>query len=75
MTKSNKRMVWRKDYGDGYETEDLVLWVDGKPTDTIINEYSEECYILDVDGEEIGLYDTKADAKRDALEILKKRSN
>ena len=40
-----KNLVWKKDYGTGEETDDSVLWVNGKPTDTVISGWN-GCWFL-----------------------------
>lgn len=43
-------LKWRKTYGDGDYTDDLVLWIDGKATNHVISQNSGYyvCYIDDV---------------------------
>lgn len=62
---------WRKTYGDGFITDDYVLWVDGKPTDYVISPIS-GCYTAFEGNEEIGIYDSVKDAKAEILAIVNK---
>ena len=65
------KLTWRRDYGDEMETDDTVLWVNGKPTETIISPYG-GCYVLYINGEEYQLCNTRAEAKEVALDVIKK---
>lgn len=67
-----KRLTWKNNYGDGSCTDDLVLWVDGKPTDTIISPCSGFNTIY-IEGEEFQICDTKKEGKEIAMEEIAER--
>lgn len=61
---AKKNWKWCKGYGDGEETDDLVLWVNKNPTETIISPISSKCFVAYKEGKEIGVFDTKTQAKK-----------
>lgn len=61
---------WRRDYGDGYETDDSVLWIEGKPTDHCVSPISTACYFAFIDNKEVGMFDTREEAKKYILAEL-----
>lgn len=60
---------WKKDYGDGEYTEDLVLWLDGKPTNHSICDCGGFKSVF-VYGEEIAMVDTFKEGKEMIREEL-----
>lgn len=60
---------WKKDYGDGYETDDSVLWIDGNPTENIVSPCS-GYFTAYVNGNEEYISDTRTDAKNYVLDAL-----
>ena len=62
-----KNWKFKKDFGDGYETDDSVLWISGKPTDNYVSGISSACHSAYVDNEFIGYYDTVKEAKEAIL--------
>ena len=64
-----KNWKWKKDYGDGQETDDSVLWINGKPTNNYISGYG--YYTAYIDGVEFGyIFDTLKEAKQEVEEQL-----
>ena len=59
-----KKKVWRKSYGDGECTDDSVLWINGKPTKNIVSPCS-GCFFAYCDNKEIGVYDSRKNAKEE----------
>ena len=64
------KIRWKRDYGDGYETDDSVLWIDGKVTQHCVSPYSAACYCAFIDNKEVGMFDTREEAKNYILEEL-----
>ena len=64
MAKTTIKKSWKRDYGDGYETDDTVLWINGKPTENIVSPLSSECYFAYVEGIEVGMFSTRKEAKQ-----------
>lgn len=64
------KIVWKKDYGDGYETDDSVLWINGKPTKSFVSQNSGIFYAY-VNDKEIAMADTRKEAKIIILDELK----
>ena len=60
---------WKKDYGDGEYTEDLVLWLDGHPTDNCISDCGGFKSVF-VGGVEIAMVDTFKEGKEMIREEL-----
>lgn len=56
------RLAWKHNAGDGELTYDWYLWVNGKPTNHLISQWS-GIYSYYEDGVEIGMTDTLKDAK------------
>lgn len=65
-----KKLQWKKDYGDGYYTEDWVLWIDGNPTTNIAAQGGGNYKVAYVNDEEVALCDTFKEAKQIILEEL-----
>lgn len=63
MTKAIKP-TWKRDYGDGEETDDVVLWYKGKPLDIVISgATSGECGGLFLGNREVYIADTRKELK------------
>lgn len=60
---------WKRSWGDGYETDDTVLWVDGHPTSVCISPIS-GCHCAMVGNQQICIYDTIKECKSDLLEFM-----
>lgn len=58
----NMDIRWKKDYGDGEYTEDLVLWLDGHPTNSYICDRGGFKSVF-VGDEEIAMVDTFKEGK------------
>lgn len=58
---------FKRDYGDGYETDDSVLWIDGEPTEYCVSPVSSCCYAAMEGYSTIGYYDTR----KEAQEVIK----
>lgn len=56
------KKTWRRDYGDGYETDDSVLWINGQPTDHCVSQSSGVFYAF-IDGSRAGFFDSLKEAK------------
>lgn len=64
-----EKLVWKHDSGDHEETYDWYLWINGKPTENLISQWS-GIYSYYEDGVEIGIADTLREAKQLLLEEL-----
>ena len=69
MTKT--KLTWRMDYGDEIESDDTVLWVNDKPSETIISPCG-GCYVLYINGKEYQLFNTRNEARKVALDVIKR---
>lgn len=65
-----KKNGWFRDYGDGYETDDTVLWVDGEPTENIVSPISSQCFYGYYEGTEIGVFPTRSEAKEEIERLI-----
>ena len=66
------KMRWRKKYGEAgeeQETDDSVLWINGKATDNLVSPWS-GVFSAYYHGIEIGVYDSRKEAKLAVLERL-----
>ena len=57
-----KNLKWKRDYGDGEQTDDFVLWVNGKPTDNVISGWR-GCWYGYINNQEIGMFESVKEAK------------
>lgn len=66
------KIKWKRDYGDGYETDDSVLWINNKPTNNSVCCVSGGCYYAYVNNKEIGVFSTLKEAKEEILKEVSK---
>ena len=66
-----KSLRWRKSYGDGEETDDTVLWINGRPTVCCVSGLSSQCRCAMIGLDQIGFYqDTNKECKEILLQEL-----
>ena len=62
-------LKWKRDYGDGVETDDTILWIDGKPTQNIVSQAS-GIYYTYINNKMVYMADSRKEAKEFILEEL-----
>ena len=65
-----KNYCWKKDYGDGFYTEDHVLWIGGKPTENVVAQGGGAYWVIYRQDEQYCLTDTLKQGKAVLLELL-----
>ena len=54
---------WRKDWGDGYETDDSVLWINNEPTNNCVSGYGDCQYAYINDKQVSYIFESRSEAK------------
>lgn len=78
MKKKEKKvtLTWKRDYGDGMDTDDSVLWINGNPSNIIISGVDGGCLYLYINEKEMAIGETRKELKlmleEDFKELLEK---
>lgn len=71
---NEKKLKWRKTYGDGEYTEDYVLWNGNEPTEYIICESTYGGWWVMKGRTELSCWDYLKTAKNELLKYLKENN-